>query len=216
MKLNLRLLWILGGGLLFVSLLTGFSQLSHAEDIFRGEEGAKPYTHLNFENNPNNFQFAVIGDRTGGGRPGVLPAAVDLLNLVRPEFVVNVGDLIEGYVEDEAQLKSWWREIEDDLKRLDMPFFMVPGNHDGNLDPSEKVWFERVGANRTYSHFIYKDVLFLLMSTEAPPKKEAGEDLSDHSDRVTAGTISSPEEAKEIIVELEAWAGAVNISDTQV
>jgi protein-tyrosine phosphatase len=216
MKLNLRVLWILGGGLLFVSLLTGFSQLSHAEDIFRGDENAKPYTHLNFQNNPNNFQFAVIGDRTGGGRPGVLPAAVDLLNLVRPEFVVNVGDLIEGYVEDEAQLKSWWREIEDDLKRLDMPFFMVPGNHDVNLDPSEKVWFERVGANRTYSHFIYKDVLFLLMSTEDPPKKDAGEDLSDKYERVKAGTISSPEEAKEIIVELEAWAGAVNISDTQV
>ena len=200
-----------------VCLIVGCAlNASHAQGVFRGEEGVKPFTHLGFQNNPNDFQFAVMGDRTGGGRPGVLPAAVDLLNLVRPEFVVNVGDLIEGYVEDEAQLKSWWKEIDDDLKRLDMPFFMVPGNHDVNLDPSEKVWFERVGANRTYSHFIYKDVLFLLMSTEDPPKRDPSQDLAEKYERVKAGKVSSPEEAKEIIVELEAWAGQVNISDAQV
>jgi protein-tyrosine phosphatase len=193
-------------------LLTGCKD----QEVFRGDDESKTYSHLRFQNNPNNFQFAVIGDRTGGARSGVFTAAVDLLNLVQPEFVVNVGDLIEGYVEDEAQLKSWWKEIDDDLKRLDMPFFMVPGNHDVNLDPSEKVWFERVGADRGYSYFIYKDVLFLLMSTEDPPKKDAGPDLAEKYERVKAGKVSSPEEAKEIIMELEAWAGQVSISDAQV
>ena len=72
----------------------------------QADSAAQPWTSQAFQNDPDNFQFAVIGDRTGGGRPGVLPAAVDLLNLLRPEFVVNVGDLIEGYVQDEAQLKA--------------------------------------------------------------------------------------------------------------
>ena len=163
----------LGAFVLLAFLIVGCAMnTSQVKEDFHGDEGARPYTHLNFQNNPDNFQFAVVGDRTGGHRPGVLTAAVDLLNLIQPEFVVNVGDLIEGYVEDESVLKSQWAEADGKLKRVDMPLFFVPGNHDVNLDPSEKVWFERVGANRSYSHFIYKDVLFLLMSTEDPPKRD--------------------------------------------
>jgi len=200
-----------------LGILTILVVLAGCEDqeVFRGDEASKPYTHLRFQNNPNNFQFAVMSDRTGGARPGVLPAAVDLLNLVRPEFVVNVGDLIEGYAEDEALLKSWWKEIDDELNRLDMPFFFVMGNHDVNLDPSEKVWFERAGADRGYSHFIYKDVLFLLMSTEDPPKNEVTPELSERYERAKSGK-ASPDEARAIIEDLERWAGKVNISDAQV
>ena len=207
----------LGAFVLLAFLIVGCAMnTSQVKEDFHGDEGARPYTHLNFQNNPDNFQFAVVGDRTGGHRPGVLTAAVDLLNLIQPEFVVNVGDLIEGYVEDESVLKSQWAEADGKLKRVDMPLFFVPGNHDVNLDPSEKVWFERVGANRSYSHFIYKDVLFLLISTEDPPKRDPSEDLADKYERVKAGKVSSHEESKAIIMELEAWAGQVSISDAQV
>jgi predicted phosphodiesterase len=187
---------------------------SSGQEVFQGEKGVKPYTHLRFQNSPNNFQFAVIGDVTGGGRPGVLPAAVDLLNLLQPEFVVTVGDLIEGYTEDEAVLKSWWKEVDDKLGRLDMPFFFVPGNHDLNIGPSEKIWFERVGSARSYSHFIYKDVLFLLMSTEDPPKVPT-EELKKQYEQVKSGKLPH-EESMRKIEELERWAGSVSISDAQV
>ena len=212
--------WGLGGVFLLVSLAVGWpTHTSYAQEVFRGDEGSKPYTHLRFQNNPNNFQFAVVGDRTGAHRQGVFQEAVPLVNLLQPEFVMSVGDLIEGYVdeeENETVLKSQWAEVDESLKQLDMPFFFVPGNHDVNFDPSEKVWFERVGARQSYSHFIYKDVLFLLLSTEDPPKKDPGQDLDDKYERVKAGKISSPEEAKKIIAELETWAGQVSISDAQV
>jgi protein-tyrosine phosphatase len=144
-----------------------------------------------------------------------MPAVVDLLNLLKPEFVMNVGDFIEGYVEDEALLKSMWKEVDDSLNQLDMPLFFVPGNHDVNFDPSEKVWFERVGAERSYSHFVYRDVLFLMMSTEDPPKKEPGQEREEAYERVKAGKVN-PEEARAIVEELERWAGSVSISDAQV
>ena len=32
----------------------------------------KPWTHLNFYNDPKNFKFAIVSDRTGGVRPGRL------------------------------------------------------------------------------------------------------------------------------------------------
>ena len=202
--------------ILLVALVAGgVMNTSHAQEVFRGDQESKPYTHLNFQNNPDNFQFAVIGDLTGGNRPGVFPAAVDLLNLLQPDFVMSVGDFIEGYDEDEALLKTWWDEVDESANHLDMPLFFVMGNHDVNLPPSEKVWFERVGAKRGYSHFVYKDVLFLLMSTDNPPKSDPGPELTDKYEKVKTGKVSS-EEGRAIVEELEAWAGAVNISDTQV
>jgi hypothetical protein len=205
-----------GCAALLFSLLVGWAApVSHAQEVFRGDEGSKPYTHLQFQNDPDNFQFAVIGDRTGGHRKGVFPAAVDVLNLLQPEFVMSVGDFIEGYVEDEALLKSMWEEVDGSLQELNMPLFFVMGHHDVNLDPSESVWFERVGASRGYSHFVYRNVLFLLMSTDDPPKKDPGPELEDKYQRVKAGQVS-PEEGRAIVEELEAWAGKVNISDGQV
>jgi len=32
----------------------------------------KPWTNLDFYNDPANFQFAIVADRTGGNRRGVL------------------------------------------------------------------------------------------------------------------------------------------------
>jgi len=64
------------------------------------ETGAKPWTHLSFHNDPNDFQFAIVADRTGGHRPGVFPAAVGKLNLLRPEFVLTVGVLYDGRITD--------------------------------------------------------------------------------------------------------------------
>ena len=203
-----------------VALIAGWAiNASYAQEVFQGDEGSTPYTHLRFQNDPDNFQFAVIGDRSGGNRPGVFPAAVDLLNLLRPEFVMSVGDFIEGYVEgeDEAEvLKSQWAEVDELLEPLYMPLFFVTGNHDVNFDPSEKAWFDRAGAKRGYSHFVYKDVLFLMLSTEDPPKKDVEEELDEKYHAIKTGELKDTEEILKTIAELEEWAGQVNISDAQV
>ena len=56
----------------------------------------KPWTNLEFYNDPLNFKFAIVGDRTGGLRPGVFADGVKKLNLLMPEFVMSVGDFIPG------------------------------------------------------------------------------------------------------------------------
>jgi hypothetical protein len=71
--------------------------------------GAKPWTSENFKNNPNNFQFAIIGDRGGGASPkGVYERAIEQLNLLQPEFVMSVGDFVEGYTTDQAEMDEQW------------------------------------------------------------------------------------------------------------
>jgi hypothetical protein len=132
--------------------------------------GAKPWTAENFKNDPDNFQFAIIGDRTGGANvEGTFQLAVGQLNLLQPEFVINVGDIIEGYSDDKAELNAEWDEVDGMLGELDMPFFRTPGNHDIANEIAQAVWRDRHGA--TYYHFLYKNVLFLVLDSEDPPRK---------------------------------------------
>ncbi len=130
---------------------------------------ANPWTHLNFYNDPANFQFAIVSDRTGGHRPGVFASAIDKVNLLKPEFVICIGDLIEGYTEDVNELNSQWDEIDAMVNRLDMPFFYFPGNHDISNALAGQIWQKRLG--RSYYYFKYHNVLFLCLNTEDPPSR---------------------------------------------
>lgn len=128
------------------------------------ETAAKPWTHMNFRNDPDAFQFAIVSDRTGGARPGVFESAIPKLNLLQPEFVVCVGDLIEGYTEDRAVLNRQWDEISGFVAGLEMPFFYTPGNHD-NINPTMKeIYRERFG--RMFYSFTYKNALFMILDTQ--------------------------------------------------
>ena len=130
-------------------------------------EGANPWTHLNLYNDPNNFQFAIVADRGGRIRKGVFSTAIDKLNLLKPEFVMCVGDLIEGYESDPLELNRQWDEFDALVNKLQAPFFYVPGNHDishGKYEPMTKIWEKRLGAS--YYHFVYRGVLFLCVNTE--------------------------------------------------
>ncbi|MFY7951910.1 MAG: hypothetical protein ACOVT5_05340, partial [Armatimonadaceae bacterium] len=66
-----------------------------------------PWTGLTPNWTAEQFQFAVVADRTGGHRRGVFSKAVQQINLMHPEFVMSVGDLIEGAATAEANNKQW-------------------------------------------------------------------------------------------------------------
>src|SRR4051794_30981930 len=67
-----------------------------------------PWTNLDLNNRAGTFRFAVVSDRTGGHRPGVFPRAVRMINMLQPEFVMSVGDLIEGHTVDPGQWALEW------------------------------------------------------------------------------------------------------------
>lgn len=137
-----------------------------------------PWTHLELNNDPDNFQFAIVADRTGGHRAGVFEDAVTKLNLLQPEFVMSVGDLIEGYSEDLPLIQSQWVEFEGFVEQLEMPFFFVPGNHDLTNPVQVEEWKRRFG--RPYYHFVYRDVLFLCLNSEDPPPTHISEEQIEY------------------------------------
>lgn len=124
---------------------------------------AVPWTHTDFKNKPENFSFAIMADRTNGHRVGVFRSAIEKINSLQPEFVLSVGDLIEGYTTDTVELRRQWDEFDGLLKPLQMPFFRVPGNHDVSNEVQKALWAKQFG--RDYYHFIYKDVLFLVLNS---------------------------------------------------
>jgi Icc protein len=77
----------------------------------------------------DDFDFAILGDRTGEAVEGVYEEAWRETNLDHPEFVVTVGDTIQGG--DERTMETEWEEAEAILA----PFrrykiLLTPGNHD--------------------------------------------------------------------------------------
>ena len=129
----------------------------------------KPWTQKEFINDPKDFQFAIVSDRTGGPRLGVFPRAVEKLNQLRPEFVITVGDLIKGGAGNRnvEKLKGEWKEFNSFVDGFDMPFFYLPGNHDLGNEVADQIWDEMFGVR--YYSFVYENVLFLCLNTQGGP-----------------------------------------------
>ncbi len=138
--------------------------------------GKKPWTHENFIAGDKKFTFVIIPDRTGNERPGVFEQALKKANMLQPDFIMTVGDLIQGPTDKLKQspehLREQWKELVSFTAKSQAPFFHIPGNHDisrtrpgfprANED-SAMVWKEFAGEN-TYYSFIYKEVLFLCLN----------------------------------------------------
>ncbi len=139
--------------------------------------GPQPWTAKAINDKPGQFQFAIVSDRTGGHRPGVFEDGVSKLNLLQPEFVMSVGDLIEGYTTDTIEIHRQWDEFFGFVDKLEMPFFFIPGNHDITNPVQERIWEKRLGL-KNYS-FVYKDVLFMALNSEDQTRGSSRGSISD-------------------------------------
>ena len=123
-----------------------------------------PWTHEQFDIANDQFTFAIFSDLYGGERDRIFNIAMAQLNLLRPELILSIGDLIHGGTEDRNQLGTEWNEFDAKVSVTRAPAFYVGGNHDLTNLTMRDVWTERYGAR--YYHFTYKNVLFLILDSE--------------------------------------------------
>jgi hypothetical protein len=158
-------------------LVVSLAGCSLSRDVVIDRKGdSHPWTHLNFRNDPDNFQFAIIGDLTGGYRQGVFEKAVTTLNLLQPEFVMSVGDLVDGLTGEGAERDG--ETFDQWVGQLEMPFFYVMGDH----DVGDNLWEKRLGPS--YYHFLYKDVLFLVLNTQDDDQQRLGDEQVAYAEDV--------------------------------
>ncbi|HEX7319933.1 MAG TPA: metallophosphoesterase [bacterium] len=119
-----------------------------------------------------DLRFAVIGDRAGSHTDSVFEEIIGEVKLLTPDFVLNVGDLIEGYETDTMITKAQWEGILNTIRILPCPFHFVPGNHDIESEIDTGI-FEKVSGTKHYysfdvqnSHFIILDNTSLYWQTE--------------------------------------------------
>lgn len=124
-----------------------------------GVPGAAP-------NAENSFRFAVLSDRTGRPEGRQWEKAIDQINLLRPDFVMSVGDYIDGYTGDADEINRQWDEIDGILGRLQAPFFFCPGNHDVINGLRLQIYNRRYGVNeRGWYSFDYRGCHFLVLDS---------------------------------------------------
>ncbi len=163
-------IWFAPGAVLALLFLTGCRQQPAPKAAFEHDlvAGPKPWTSETFEATEEDFTFAIISDLNGGERPGVFSRAVAQLNQLDPTFVLSVGDLIDGGTEERPQLQKEWDFFETRASGLSMPFFHLGGNHDLTNVKMREFWAERFGPR--YYHFLYDNVLFLMIDSEDYPE----------------------------------------------
>ena len=160
---NLEIAYLAGG---LALLLAACSPPPDGREVFHTSvpEEVRPWTHEQFDAGEDKFTFAIFSDLTGGERERVFEVAIAQLNLLRPELIVNVGDLIEGDSKTPEGLHDEWDWFDQRAREARAPVFYVGGNHDLTGDMLQQVWDERYGER--YYQFRYKDVLFLVLDTE--------------------------------------------------
>lgn len=110
-----------------------------------------------------SFQFAHVTDTHIGGQTGEddLRATVnDLNNQIGIDFVLISGDITEFGSDEELNLA---KQILDDLQ---LPWYIVPGNHDSNWSESGADSFRKVFGGET---FFFEHKGYYFMGTTSGP-----------------------------------------------
>lgn len=181
-----------------------------ADDFRTSRKGAREVPLAPAE---DAFTFVVFGDRTGGPAEGVavLADAVAETNLLGPDLVLTVGDLVQGYNETPEWLGQM-REFRGIMDRLDCRWFPVAGNHD--------VYWRGEGARPAEEHegnyeehfgplwyaFRHKTAWFIVLYTDEPDPKTGERNFSKaESQRM------SPEQFTWLAETLEHTKGAEHV-----
>jgi hypothetical protein len=121
----------------------------------------------------NDFRFAVLGDRTGDAEAGVYERIWKDIDGLHPNFVINVGDTIQGG--NDATAAPEWSALRPLWEHRRYPVYFTPGNHDIWSAASRLIYEQETTRPASYG-FDYQNAHFTVLDNSETP------DLSPLSD----------------------------------
>lgn len=123
-----------------------------------------------------SFKFIVWGDSQFENIE-TFNGIVQETELLKPAFVIHVGDMIHGYTYDPENARRQWKHFKEQISPLSCPFYPTPGNHDVTTAEIEPIYQEAWSGKYYYSfdygnsHFIILDA-FLNQQFDTIPEEE--------------------------------------------
>jgi 3',5'-cyclic-AMP phosphodiesterase len=122
---------------------------------------------------PSGFRFVILGDRTGEAVAGVYQEIWREVDRERPDFVLSVGDTIQGG--DDRTVDAEWRKI----LALLAPYrryriFFAPGNHDVWSEASARA-YEKYTRRPLHYSFDFQQAHFTILDNSRSDELPAGE-----------------------------------------
>lgn len=109
-------------------------------------------------------RFIIFGD-SQFGNPPEFERMIYEASLLKPDFAIQIGDLIHGYTHDKKQLRSEWKRFKGQISLLNAPFYPVPGNHDVVTDESEEVNSDVWGKEKLLYSFDKGSAHFIVLNS---------------------------------------------------
>ncbi|MCX7785056.1 MAG: metallophosphoesterase [candidate division WOR-3 bacterium] len=117
-----------------------------------------------------NFTFVVLGDRTGSAEQEIFEQILLAIDSIKPDFIINVGDLIEGYTKNETTINLEWDSIFSNLGKWKQKFYFTPGNHDIWDSLSFRIYLYRIGYQKPYYAFSIGNNHFVVLDNSRQEK----------------------------------------------
>jgi 3',5'-cyclic AMP phosphodiesterase CpdA len=108
----------------------------------------------------NDFRFSILGDRTGDAQSGIYERVWQEIDALHPDFVINVGDTIQGG--GDATAASEWRSLRPLWDRYHYPIYFTPGNHD-IWSAASRVIYEEQTKHSAFYGFNYQNAHFTVL-----------------------------------------------------
>lgn len=151
---------------------------------------SQPHALAVMEDNDNNFDFLVLSDIhvhernnsslfshqtdkgiSEGGEPLFFEEAIRQVNLIRPDFVLMLGDYIRGQRRP-GELLYEYETFYDTLLQLDVPAFLLPGNHDKYINEIDGARFFQENIGPKYFSFDVGNCHFACLDTYEWPQQD--------------------------------------------
>jgi DNA repair exonuclease SbcCD nuclease subunit len=124
---------------------------------------------LNNDLAKEQFSFIVMGDNRPTGPKMPLPRTLfqifDEIKILRPDFVLSVGDVGYGYRQTRQQFLNELDRFQSLIDNLALPFFNAPGNHEIQGKP-EALTIMKQRYKEQYGSFNYANAHFIVLNTE--------------------------------------------------